>query len=393
MKEAFLRQKSALASLGAERGLIFINFAAIFLPFFVSAFTVGLSALLILFTAKRRSRLTLVPRTGWLLAWAALTVAVGLAHRNFYGIAPALLFFLFIVFALYAATVTEPCLTEAIADLTVAASVAELAAACVQKLLTPSMRTAAAFYNPNYYGFLCELTFLLCLYAAIRRGGLHACLWYGAGMAASLGGVVLSGCRSAWFAILTGILILLLAMRKYKAFFSGLALTLLCSAAVLLFPSVFVPRASTFGETTSLRVLIWKTAVGAFLKHPLLGEGFLTYHMVTTGRAHRAHAHDLLLDCLVNFGLIGTALALLFLVPAMISWAKRAKKEPVCALALGLMAATLIHGITDVPVLGYQTGSMLMILLALAGPVGAAGAKVAGGAWKFHFRIGSGGKT
>jgi uncharacterized membrane protein len=39
----------------------------------------------------------------------------------------------------------------------------------------------------------------------------------------------------------------------------------------------------------------------------------------------------------------------------------------VCALVLGVITAIIIHGITDDPILGMQTGIFGMVILALGG--------------------------
>ena len=76
-----------------------------------------------------------------------------------------------------------------------------------------------------------------------------------------------------------------------------------------------------------------------------------------------------MLDALVNYGVVGTTIAFVFLISAVLIWIKKLKFSPICALPLALLAATMIHGITDVPVVGYQTGTFVMAMLALSGVV------------------------
>lgn len=366
MKTLFRKALVCCRALNLWERLMLFDMGMIFLPYFIGAFTAGLTALAVLVFQDKRRRVAAVPRLPFLVAWAGLAAAVGLFHRNLTGTACLAVFALLIVFALAMWAEMTPALADGILMLTAAMGIAAFAAAAVQWAAAPSVRPVSAFYNANYYGTMCEIVILMDFFALLRRRPPRAL--FAVSLAADAGGIALSGCRSAWFAVFAGMLVILACLRKPRAFWTGLVLTLLCGAAVWLFPAL-IPRAASFPRTEAVRFRIWATAWRLFCRHPVFGGGFLGYSFLTQGIAevHKVHAHNLLLDALVNYGAVGTALALLFLVPAVAAWVRRAKKSPLCALALGALAATIVHGITDVTVVGYQTGGFVMAVLALSG--------------------------
>ena len=365
MRTVFRKAAAYCRALSGWERLLLVDMGAFFLPYFIGAFTAGLTALAMLALPDKRRRVAAVPRLPFLLIWAGLAAAAGLIHRNFTGTACLLVFVLLIVFALVMWTEMTPVLADGILTLTAVMGIAAFAVAAVQWAASPDTRPVSTFYNANYYGTMCELIALMDFFALLRRRPPRAL--FAVSLAADVGGIALSGCRSAWFAVFTGMLVILACLRKPRAFWTGLVLTLMCVAAVWLFPAL-IPRAASFPRTETVRFRIWATAWRLFCRHPVFGEGFLGYSFLTRGLAevHKAHAHNLLLDALVNYGAVGTVLALLFLVPAVAAWSRRAKNSPLCALVLGALAATIVHGITDVTVVGYQTGGFVMAVLALS---------------------------
>jgi len=365
INKQLLKVKSNLKKLSFDEGLILFNIIMIFSWYRVSPYVTGITALFFLFVPKKRAELLKIPKIYFLSAWMLLTFVTGLVCLNFLGVASGLLFDLFIVFALYTWVVMTQELSEKIIILVSFMSILVFIYAVIEFLITHK-RTSSTFFNPNFYGYLCELIFVICLYALLKINRFK--LLFLLGLVANSGGIALSGCRSAIYAVVIGVLILLLCLKKYLPFIIGLSVTLISGAAVLIFPQL-IPRSGDMTDTIRLRELIWSTAINGILKHPIFGEGFLSYYFITSGEAHRAHAHNLLLDALVNYGVVGTTISFIFLISAILMWIKKLKFSPICALPLALLAATMVHGITDVPVVGYQTGTLVMAMLALSGVV------------------------
>ncbi len=193
-------------------------------------------------------------------------------------------------------------------------------------------------------------------------------------IAINITGIALSQCRTAWVALFVGTFVLLLIRKKWKALVVCAIGMAIFAVGVLNFPDL-LPRMDKLSESLQNRLLIWQTAWQAFLAHPLSGQGFFTYLFYSkdltnayTSNGHAIiHAHNIFLDALVNFGLIGNFLLLNFMLPFLTNWIREIKDYPQLSIALACFCAMLIHGITDLPMLGLQSGIITLMLFASSG--------------------------
>lgn len=362
--------RQAAARPGADEVILLCSASALFFPFFIGAATAALTALAVVFSHRRRQAVADVPRAGWLAAWGVLALTAGLLRRNWAGLAAALLLFALIIFGLYSACSMTDRLRERLLPLTAALSIAVLLTAAPQKLLSPG-RVCATFFNPNFYGFACELETVACAYALLAR--MRRKWLYFAAAAANLTGIVLAGCFIAFAGIAAGLLVLLLCLRRFRLFGAGLGTAGMYAAAVF-FHHRLLPVTPNVRLSLRLRILIWKKAFRVFLDHPLLGEGALGFRFISPGlpTGMRAHAHDILLDALLNFGIAGVLALGLFLLPGVAGLIRGCRFHPPCALALGVLAAALVHGLIDVPYASPQTMALFFLFLSLTGIRGGA---------------------
>ena len=112
-----------------------------------------------------------------------------------------------------------------------------------------------------------------------------------------------------------------------------------------------------------VRIGIWQTAVQQFKVNPLLGHGPLTYMQVYpqfNGIATQ-HAHNIFLDALINFGILGVVPLIIFIVNRL----KEAFR--LCdirkALVLALTVIVMIHGLLDATIFWSQTSFLYLSLL------------------------------
>ena len=311
----------------------------------------------------------MVPFGFYLALWAVLSIAAGLIHKNFIGDSAFLIYLCFIVFSLFAFTVMTEELSRRIIQLSSMLGIFAFIVAVVEHVLDKGDRSVSVFYNANYYGFICEIIILLAFYALLAYKNRR--VFYLLAIAANFGGLLLSGCRSAWLAIFGGAIVIMICLRQYRKLLAVGIFGAACVAVLAIFPR-FIPRFGSMDTTESLRFLIWQTGIKGFLQHPLIGQGFMAYWMIShgMGRADQPHAHNILINALDSYGIVGVVLILIFLVPAIIACVKKLKVRPICALVLGISAAILIHGVTDDPVLGMQTGIFCMLALTLGGARG-----------------------
>lgn len=358
-----LKEQEAKLSLAQE--LMLVNVFALFMPFDFCVGTVLLTAIYFCFFKPMRERVFLVRHFIWLPLFTVLVLVTELCYGNFIGIAPTAGIFFYILFGLFMQNEMDENLQRKTLLLLIFGSVFCGVVAAAQVLLKLDLRINSTFENPNYYANICEFMLIVCVYVffQIPRARWLAIL----GFAANLFGLFITGCRSAWPAALTGLLILLLGLHKKKLFTLLLGATLLAGAAMLFVPKL-IPRLGDFWRQFDERRSIWGTAWASFLKRPLFGEGAYTYMRVSTGFVHKPHAHNLFLDTIVNYGIVGTAAISGYLVPHFIGILRNFRRRPIDALKLGIILATFVHGMTDVTSIAMQTGLLFVILCSLGLP-------------------------
>ena len=123
-------------------------------------------------------------------------------------------------------------------------------------------------------------------------------------------------------------------------------------------------------QTVGARAEIWTTAVRAIQDSPFWGHGVTGYYSIygQYGAFMTYHAHSLYLNPLLDLGLIGTGLLLLFLYrmlqPAL-PVLRAGRERELCSLLAAQLMALLIHGVTDVTCLWIQTGMFLCLMLTI----------------------------
>jgi O-antigen ligase len=303
----------------------------------------------------------------WFFAFSLLAMAVGAIYRHWLGIIVFELLVLSILFGFYVSSVMTEKLRRDIIKTAAYGSFAAAAIAFAQKFPDIGYRSVSLFHNANFYAYICELLIVAMAYAICRYGPAPL---YCSAIAADIGGIIASGCRTAWPALFCGIIVVLICFKKYLHLLILSVLGASSGIAVFCLPRLFFPRLNAFTSDKSLRFLIWKTALGFIKSHPLFGQGMLTYFTVSAGRAHDAHAHNLILDMLVNFGIAGTAAAVVFAVFVVCDLIRCLRVNPACAVALGILTATFVHGFTDIPFISIQTGAMFILIFSLSGDCG-----------------------
>lgn len=361
------RVRDTLRLFSLEQKVVLFALLFLFVPYPYGGIGAGLAGIFSLGLQVRRR--ALFARKGfWLVQiWGAVTLLVTAYYYNWYGFWVFAYFLLVIAFGVLVRSCRSNRLTHASLALLAAASFVACAVAAVQVIFDYSDfsdRAASTVTNPNFYGYMCELIVLACVWALLR--GLHPRGLFWAAIPVNLLGIWLSGCRSAWLPVGAGVLLLLLLTGRKRIFAVGAAIGAAGGAAVLLFPKL-MPRASSFDRSRYLREIIWSEAWKIFTQHPVIGGGFLAYQFfsVDAGEAFRVHAHNLPLDMLVNFGIVGMALLCAYCIPAAVRRAKAFRHDPTVALFFAVLLATVIHGVTDVTLLGSQSGPLLMFLVCL----------------------------
>lgn len=358
---------------------------SLFLPFFVS-----IGALVIFFFAlmlnSRARKVALEGKATYLLyAFTALSLLASAIGGNYLGILCTVgIFAVLAVGNFMIKTVTKEVGDKIIKGIgrllpvITAVTVIEFAiriyfvVICDQKIRFMT-RCVSFFFNPNYLGTVMAATALvyICLFLKSKdnRGKNFLC------GAMAIVCLLLSQSLLSCLGLIVGGIVLLIISRQWG--WLGLFAAVITAVVVagVLFPQ-YVPRLDEVSETYELRLRIWRVALEGFKQSPIFGQGPLTYFHICgdyVGKIegvkvwNTQHAHNLIFDSLLSYGIVGAALLWSYLATF---FAKVFKNLMGCdrfvkGLIFALLAAVLTHGMLDVTVLWVQTGIMFLFVMAL----------------------------
>lgn len=346
---------------------------SVFLPYYFTVLAVLATAVTILAHRGLREHAFRTSGSRRLVAFLFIPFYAAVFHENLRGMMYAVLILAATVCALSIKASMTRRIYESLLDLSCACSVACAGIAVAQKIAMwssePLFRPMSMFMNANYYGAMTVFMILVGLHRFFNRSKNR---WvYGVTVLCNLVGLYLCASMSSLATMAFSVFILLLLERRRRL--AAILALLVCAGGilVLLVPELY-PRIDNVDVTFGNRLAIWKTAIKGILQYPLLGRGAEAYPLVCAqfGGYHTYHCHNLLLDLLLNFGVLGTGGVAAFGVYKVRQMYLRYKKN-ICReytiLAASVLTAVLVHGITDVTIFWIQTGMFFFILFSSMG--------------------------
>lgn len=361
----------------SDRNLIYIAAASVFLPFYLTgAIIVGLAVYLLL-SPRTRHRIFVHDGSLFLLPFFALILVVPAVYGNWVGLAGGIGLILILIIGLFVRSAMTRDIFEHMVTLVCLLSVPITLVAIIEKLLMQPhfdglYRCFTVFMNPNYFATIIGTVIILCGYKVVSHQG-HPFLFYGIA-AFDLISIYLCGSLFVWVEVFIGVAALLLFLRRHRMLSALLLAAGLFCIMLYCMPDL-IPRLSQSHITTERREEIWSTAIRAIGDAPLFGHGVMSYAFVYhnyPGSYPTTHAHSLYLDPFLNFGVIGTALMLVYFVKyykKVLYCLKENSCSKIAILICSVTLATLVHGATDITILWIQTGLLMVLLM---GGLGAA---------------------
>lgn len=341
-----------------EETLLIFAVASLFLPYVLSA------AVLIFVTARAlilkdsRQRILKDRDTKFVFIFMLLNFAAPIFYKNYLGFAAFLGLSGILFFAIYLRNYMTKSLFNKISDVSAFMSIAAAFASTFIKAPEHDMRSPSVFFNPNYYGAMITFVILLCAYRFISKEGNRIFLFLT--ILANIYGLLMADCQSAFFSIALGLWVLLLFKKCYKSF---AVVTVVAVVSVIFLPHLtfIMPRISGALENILKRADIWQAGFDAFLETPIFGRGLVAYKQIGTlfGGPKNNHCHNIFIDMLLSFGVIGCIPLVIYLVKNIV----KIKGKETAPLILALTAAVLLHGLVDVTLIWIQTGAYAAFLL------------------------------
>lgn len=357
----------------APENLIYVAFACVFLPYlFTGIIAVGIGLYLLLNPNTQKQIFVHKGKTLFLL-FTAYTAVVAMCYKNYYGLACSAGFFIIIVISYYARSVMTEQIFERSLDICAYSAIPVSVAAIIEKLLNSAdadYRCKLWFFNENYFCTLMVAVILICAFCATSHKKkvlkYYICAVFAA-VALYLGESIF-----AFVSLFVGMFVLLILMRKHTLLAVFLLTVCICLVILYCVPDIF-PRLWESNITTGRRIRIWNAAMEFIGKEPFFGRGFLSYYqhaLENPSTYQTAHAHNFALEPLISFGLVGTALLLIFLwsyYKKVAECKERLRNNYATTFVLTMSAAILVHMTTDMTIFWIQTGLLYGLILGCVG--------------------------
>ncbi len=354
-----------------EQNLIILLCVGAFLPYVFSFVICGIAFLMLLITPKLQKGLFAFRGSSVIFVFIAYAVAVAFLNRNVLGMVVAPVFFcVFTVFCFVRQNITREtfntCLT-AVCFTVFPSFFTALFEALLQTGESKLVYRCASYYgNANWFGSLTAAIVIICAYKIVSSNG-KGWFYY---VTAFIGmvNIYLSGSLFAIIEVVVGVAVYLLLSKHYRLF----CLMVICgSVGIVLITAIpeLLPRLSESSMTTGYRVQIWGIAIREIAARPLFGRGFMAYNEIQAlyeDSYSTVHGHNLIIDCLINFGIIGTAILtimLYFMFRRVIRVICADKGNEVAILIISIAAAVFAHSFTDITFFWIQTGVFYMVML------------------------------
>lgn len=361
---------------------ILIAVAGLFLPFQYASIVVGMVILYAVVKTNLLESVKKQPGALWLYSFIGLQIVVSLFYQNWIGLLNSFGYLGIGLFIAYYRQQLNPKLFQYILSEILLLSLFAAAYGLYEfKIVSenngysffdfkiqekPKDRINSTFMNANFYATICEFAIVFCLYKFIRTQAIHSRIMYLGIALVNFVMMLLTGCRTALLPFVFVFLVFFWQCKEKGWFcFSATA-----EGAALLLVSQFpklIPRITNM-KTFASRMKIWKTAKEAILMHPVFGQGPQTYGFVYKSlHGHKApHAHNIYIDSILSFGIVGTILGVGYFVSLWKEIKKYKMHEEdkyVFPMILCFIVIALVHGLLDCTLNFVATGMIFMMIL------------------------------
>ncbi|MEE0946759.1 MAG: hypothetical protein U0M42_08060 [Acutalibacteraceae bacterium] len=360
------------------RILILLAAFSCFIHFVAARIVIGATSIVFCLLKGTRDKIYADKGNIILTAFTLITSVVALVYGNYIGLLRTLVFAaMMVVFSVTVKIITKGFYELLLNVMCVGSSVAT-AYSIVEKIINEpkfdGYRCEVFFTNANFFGVAVMFVILICAYKVVSR--VKNYFVYFAVAAFNAVGLYLSGSMSLWIIAAIGIVLLLIFNHDYKllAVFLG---AVICALTIIILIPQFVPRISEIGGTTDNRIKIWSFSIEQIKKSPIFGHGFFSYkHLYNTLSPTRpdiykaALAHNLLLECLLSHGLVGTTLIGAYLgvfIKRLIhchdGLKKYSKEYSHIIFAIATAAAVACYGVMDTTFIWVQSGMIFLFIV------------------------------
>lgn len=357
-------------------GLVILTFMSVFFPFYLTALVVIGFGFYILFNKKLRATV-FNEKYFWLfVAFSIYSLVIGILNLNLLGSLCSVFFFLVFLISAYFKNNIQKELYER--GLTVMVYMGALTGVLtiVEFLIklgfskSLNYRAQLYFFNPNYLATLFSMAIIVCAYKVVCRKGSKLIYYICAALCGI--GVYFTGSLFALVEIFVGVAAVLLLSKRHQMLSALLLLTATMCIVLYCMPEI-LPRLKQANITTENRIIIWLTSLDMLKDNFIFGGGYLTYFNIKgayQGAYYTTHAHNIILEPMLSFGIIGVVLLILFFTffyKRVFICKNYQSKSKASTLILAVSIAALVHATTDMTLIWIQTALMFSLILSGVG--------------------------
>lgn len=358
--------------------IIYISAVCVFLPYQISAIILLAMVGYVLATKSLKKEIFCHSASFLIPVFSVLTLITALWFRNWLGVAVSVIFFLIFVLGFYMRTVMTTEIFEKMLSVLCNSSIFASAVILFEKILYFTDKThrcfgdfmpgqtyskiASFYFSPTYLSSSMAVIVIICAYKVIyRKGNLP---YYYLVAFLSMLTIYFAGSMFVWVNVFAALATFLIIIRHRKLLAAFLAVVALAGVVLFFVPDI-LPRLSESMLTSDNRILIWNLSVASFSQSPFFGQGFQTYGHIANGLIANGvegiysayHAHNIILEPLLSFGIVGTSILGVFFFAyfqSLTTCMRLRKKSPVWIIILSVTTGLIIHCIIDMTMLWIQ---------------------------------------
>ena len=367
-----MENKLSIKSMNRDERFLLFAVCSCFLPYQITVLAMFSLFGYIIFNKKRLVSSIKGITNIFLIIFTVVTIYTALVFDNWLGMIISFIFFGIMLILNFSSTVCDKefyiKLLIAISRMSVVLSFATFTESFIYSFVTDRFRADAYCMNPNYLADLLMVSILVVAYLEMSKNASPLYCY----LVATINCVALylTGSMSTWVTLFIGISVMLLVMRHHISLGILFLLTATVILVLLLSPELF-PRLNETAPTINSRLEIIRQVVEEIKEYPAFGKGFLStwFSDIRAGSngSRMWHAHNIILECLVSFGYIGTCLIgfAFFLIFRRIGKVHERQSEPfsVSSFIIAVVVAAFAHAMVDMTLMWVQTGLLAAIII------------------------------
>lgn len=368
--------------LNFDEAIILIVSVCVFLPYYVLLVVLNIVFFYLLASGKIVSTIKSNKNYKSVFLFFIFIMVNSIFNNNLYGVGVSIVIFQLMLFFMYYRSVINRKLFANVINVYMIVSVVCFAMTILSVLYQKIVggmkfydfveymslhRPISSFFNTNYYATICEFIIIIAMYYFLSNKNKGNRLYFLVISSMAFVVLFLTENRTALPTIFVATLVLSFTKQNKKVFaFIGVFAVVI--AFLMVYSNKFFPRYEFLGNSFDTRIHIWENSFKLLKSNFLFGYGPMAYQNAMFSEYPANHAHNILLDLLINFGVIGV----LIIMPVFWSLCKiiyRCREKNMFRLITALTCIVVLHGMFDVTIFWHQTAFIYFSVLFAVGKV------------------------